>query len=394
MGRLVICISITVVASSLLFVLYKKNIIPRDTFPFENTVKRSGMEASLVLVPDLNHPDTEKSINTSLKNTIAVLQRRAEEAGYTATILAGADRKINLTLGGVIDTLLIRQLFTANQSIGFWETYPVEQAAAAMKRAFDIDNAREMDEADSIKIVANDSLSEDAKALLSGIEQEQPVIRTSENRLFNFSATAYQTGILATVKVSDTLKAGEILRDSSVTAALPKDAELLFGAGLMKENPPQFAVYVIKNPEKQNIPLVGDRDIRTASADLSPDNFVSVSLRLSQAGSLKFESLTRRNVDRMIAITMNDFVLSTPRVIEPVSGGDISISGAFSFDEAKTLSAQLNAGKLPVPLTIGSITYKKLKKPGSLLQDTLVFLSFLMITGLATYLIQKLFKTS
>lgn len=77
-----------------------------------------------------------------------------------------------------------------------------------------------------------------------------------------------------------------------------------------------------------------------------------VSLEFSQEGGRKFEEITKRNVGKPLAIFLDNVVLSSPRVDEPISGGKAVIRGQFTLDEVKALAIQLNAGALPVPVKV------------------------------------------
>ena len=57
--------------------------------------------------------------------------------------------------------------------------------------------------------------------------------------------------------------------------------------------------------------------------------------------------------NRIIAIVLDDQVISAPMIKEPISNGQASISGGFStYDDASNLAVQLNSGALPVDLEI------------------------------------------
>ena len=53
-----------------------------------------------------------------------------------------------------------------------------------------------------------------------------------------------------------------------------------------------------------------------------------------------------------IAIVLDDKVYSAPRVENEIAGGNSSISGQFTLDEAEDLANVLKAGKLPAPAKI------------------------------------------
>ncbi len=77
-----------------------------------------------------------------------------------------------------------------------------------------------------------------------------------------------------------------------------------------------------------------------------------ISLQFNDEGSEIFEQLTSNNVGKILAIYIDGIAISTPVVQEAISGGRAQISGEFSVEEAKELVRNLNAGALPVPITL------------------------------------------
>ncbi|MEK7503362.1 MAG: protein translocase subunit SecD, partial [Patescibacteria group bacterium] len=77
-----------------------------------------------------------------------------------------------------------------------------------------------------------------------------------------------------------------------------------------------------------------------------------VSLQFDDEGAKIFEELTAKNIGKPLAIYIDGIPISTPTVQEKISGGQAQISGRFTLEEAKTLVRNLNAGALPVPITL------------------------------------------
>ncbi len=77
-----------------------------------------------------------------------------------------------------------------------------------------------------------------------------------------------------------------------------------------------------------------------------------VSLEFTKEGGEKFAKITERNIDKPLPIFLDANQISAPIVREKIEGGKAVISGEFSINEAKNLSIQLNAGALPVPVTL------------------------------------------
>jgi preprotein translocase subunit SecD len=77
-----------------------------------------------------------------------------------------------------------------------------------------------------------------------------------------------------------------------------------------------------------------------------------VSFRFDSVGARKFGNITRDHVGELLAIVLDDKVISSPRVREPILGGSGIISGSFSVESANELAILLRAGALPAPLNI------------------------------------------
>ena len=84
----------------------------------------------------------------------------------------------------------------------------------------------------------------------------------------------------------------------------------------------------------------------------SSDNTPQVSLEFDAQGSDMFAAITGRNVGKPVAIFLDNYPISTPTVNEKITGGKAVISGKFNIQEAKLLAQRLNAGALPVPITL------------------------------------------
>jgi preprotein translocase subunit SecD len=57
-------------------------------------------------------------------------------------------------------------------------------------------------------------------------------------------------------------------------------------------------------------------------------------------------------VGRNLAIILDNIVYSSPVIREPIAGGRASISGGFTFEEARDVARVLRAGALPAPLNV------------------------------------------
>ena len=74
-----------------------------------------------------------------------------------------------------------------------------------------------------------------------------------------------------------------------------------------------------------------------------------VTLEFNGEGGLLFEQITTRLVGNPLGIFLDEELIATPNVSQPLTGQQFIIEN-IPLDEAKRLAIQLNAGALPVPL--------------------------------------------
>ncbi|MBI2032924.1 MAG: protein translocase subunit SecD [Candidatus Levybacteria bacterium] len=94
-------------------------------------------------------------------------------------------------------------------------------------------------------------------------------------------------------------------------------------------------------------------DLQQTAVTFDPNTGVpQVQLVFSSEGTKKFSDITRRNINKRVAIVLDNQVIEAPVVRQAITTGDAVISGSFTTDTAKALNIQLNAGALPVPLIV------------------------------------------
>ena len=79
-----------------------------------------------------------------------------------------------------------------------------------------------------------------------------------------------------------------------------------------------------------------------------------VNLEFNSDGAKLFGEITKRNIGKTIAIFLDGQIISNPTVNQEITGGTAVISGSFTLKDAKDLAKRLNAGALPVPITLVS----------------------------------------
>jgi preprotein translocase subunit SecD len=106
-----------------------------------------------------------------------------------------------------------------------------------------------------------------------------------------------------------------------------------------------------KNKEKHllhEIPFVRGGEMSDAQASFDGRTGEPViSFRLNPEGAGKLLSFTRNNVGRPFAIVLDNQVISSPVIREPIREGTGQISGNFTSAQAQQLATNLKSGTCP-----------------------------------------------
>jgi protein-export membrane protein SecD len=104
----------------------------------------------------------------------------------------------------------------------------------------------------------------------------------------------------------------------------------------------------------QNTALSG-KHVKHAAVAFNPSTGAPyVVIDFNDEGTQLFGELTRDNVGKVIGIFLDGQPITTPVVQEAIFGGQASITGNFTIAESKMLAQRLNAGALPVPISVVS----------------------------------------
>lgn len=77
-----------------------------------------------------------------------------------------------------------------------------------------------------------------------------------------------------------------------------------------------------------------------------------VNIRLSRQATATFAKATSENVGRILAIVFDGTVISAPRILQPITGGAVQISGTFTPQSANVLAVLLRSGSFPAKLNV------------------------------------------
>jgi SecD/SecF fusion protein len=157
----------------------------------------------------------------------------------------------------------------------------------------------------------------------------------------------------------DTARVNSYLNMNRVKALFPRDLRFYWSQNPHKYDPSNtlYELHAIKITTRDGRPPLNG-DVITSARPTSgiTGSEVKVDFNMNAEGAKTWARMTRENVDRCIAVVLDGYVRSYPRVVGEIPAGSTEITGDFTIDEADDLANILKSGKLPAPARIISDT--------------------------------------
>ena len=122
-------------------------------------------------------------------------------------------------------------------------------------------------------------------------------------------------------------------------------------------NPPDKArLGTMPNPQPDTTftTIMTGRDLTTAGTQLDQLGAPIITFELTDNGATLFRDYTASHIGKVLAIVLDNQVLSAPSINSAIPQGRGEITGKFTLEEAQNLAVQMKYGALPVPLEVVS----------------------------------------
>lgn len=152
------------------------------------------------------------------------------------------------------------------------------------------------------------------------------------------------------VEERDRDRVKRILERPEIRQLMGPDFDILWSAKLVQgaDGKKYYTIFPVRAQAELTGGVIVD-----AKASVDPeDNRPIVNMEMSSDGAREWARITGANINKRIAIAMDNSVFSAPNVQQKIVGGRSRITGMESPNEANLLSIVLRAGALPAPVTI------------------------------------------
>lgn len=310
----------------------------------------------------------KEKYNSAVEASFNVLSTRIDRFGVVAPNLQRLEGqgRILVELPGVKDPERVRELLQRSANLQFWRTYTFEEVAGDLAglsdRLLALGNMpAPQPVATPAEAPADSSATDSAMVTTEAPAQALASAPIQVDTLAKYLQLGGRGG--ATVGLAqdrDRNKIDSLLALAAEYHLLPEDLTLLWGAKPIQD--PQtrkltsiYELYAIRTNRSMKPDLSGDV-VTSAKADVDHNRLGSaepqVSMSMNQEGAQIWARLTKESIGRSIAIVLDGVVYSAPNVNTEITGGQSSISGNFTIEEANDLANVLNSGKMETSVVI------------------------------------------
>ena len=314
----------------------------------------------------------KEEVNAAVGNSFNVLRTRIDRFGVAQPNiqeLAGKQGRIMVELPGIKEPERVRKLLQGSANLEFWETYKLSEISDVLTRIdsrlaqkYADENTEEAkEEAPAQEQTVQNSESDLAGQLLENADDENQQITAAQlealkksNPLFaRLRPSGYgDSWVAGYSRSADTAEVNKMLASPEAKAIIPRDLKFMWGVKPMEGTDQTYELYCIKSDNKNGqADLAGDV-IVDSKADFNQQGNPVVSMAMNTEGARKWATLTKQNIGRGIAIVLDGYVYSAPRVNDEISGGRSEISGNFTVEDTQDLANVLKSGKMPAPAKI------------------------------------------
>ena len=256
--------------------------------------------------------------------------------------------RILVELPGVKEPERVRKLLQGTASLEFWTTYNGQELLQSLLRADAVVKSLQGEEA----VEAADATL--AAEVAEGAEQNASRFSREQNPLLALLSPDYAGGaVLGAAVAADVATINKYLALPEVRDCFPADVDFKWGIKGEPMFDNRMCLYAIKVERADGKAPLDGSVISAARATYSQTGAdAEVSMAMNSNGIAEWAQLTADNINKCIAFVLDGYVYSAPVVRNKIEGGNSSITGNFTIQEAQDLANVLKSGKVPAPARI------------------------------------------
>ncbi|MCD4828846.1 MAG: protein translocase subunit SecD [Candidatus Cloacimonetes bacterium] len=354
---------------------------------------QGGMQVDMSLDFDAVDRDwKEKERNEAIESALQIIRNRIDQFGVAEPILhrvTGKNRivlqlpgvknfsrtKILIQQAALLEFKIVAEQSTIDGAIVGMNKFLQDNLDEYLVRYPQLDRFVRIDEAAEANLqeaLADDVLSDDEESdsLLADSEEGDEVAVDAESdttavagdidlamtaSIFS-NLTSFQ-GYPLIVPAENIILLKKLLADAEFRAATPSGWEFLLGKKDKAAPTEPRRLYLVEEEPQITGAYLSEARVRINQGDdPTTAGETTVGLEFNKEGTRLFADVTGRNIDRLLAIVLDDVVFMAPVIRDKIRGPG-TISGLSDTEEAQDLVIVLNAGNLDAPIYIESESF-------------------------------------
>ena len=263
-----------------------------------------------------------QKINAAEGSAYEVIRTRIDKMGVTqpnVQRVPGTGR-ISVEMPGSKDIDRVKKMLATSAKLQFWEVQTIQEVIPYLEQLSTVVSAK----SDSIGVAKNTDLMK------------------------MLQLNSLKSSGVGNIKLSDTATINKILSSDIAKNLRPsniKYTQFMWGYKPESNDANNLVLYAIRGNINQKAPV--DGAVESARVNYDEMGRVVVDMQMDSQGSREWKAMTAKNVNKSVAVSLDNVVYTAPNVVNEIPNGRTQISGNFSQEEAQDLVNVLGAGKLP-----------------------------------------------
>ncbi|WKV13608.1 protein translocase subunit SecDF [Marivirga harenae] len=309
-------------------------------------------------------------VDDAIDRSFNILRTRIDRFGTSQPNIQKLENtgRIQIELPGVDNPERVKKLLQGVAKLEFLQVVEINEVSDALTAANEIlvaeqkaNQKNELGSEDSSEVSEEESgnladlLQDDDSTSTEGQETD-----SADTTLDSLENAQNVSPLFSLIKgqglvydVTDTAKINDIIQREDIQTLFPRNTRLLWDVKPRKlDNGTDLLELYVVRTQRGNEALLTGEVVNDARQTFDQVGQPAVDMSMDPTGARKWAKITRENINNRIAIVLDNYVYSAPRVNQEIPNGNSIIEGNFTMEEAKDLANILKAGSLPAPTRI------------------------------------------
>lgn len=307
----------------------------------------------------------KQEANDIVDRTFQILRTRIDRFGVAQPNLQRLQGgRILVELPGIKEPERVTDLLKSTAKLEFWQVYNDPVNGQSIQQRFqnaDILLAKELKAKQNMEKTNDTIVQSDSTLANTDSNATNAEVANEVGAILSKAVVGSDGIVIGYFKEADMKEIDKLL--PSLQRILGDKSVVFYWGSAEKQFKNAFPLIPLKKNNDRIGPMLssetidGARVVRSARQDIDQNNRTVVTMSMEDQATEEWRKITKAAVDNkakttFVAIVLDNFVYSYPRVNSEIPNGNSEISGNFSIEEAKDLATVLNSGNLEAQVNI------------------------------------------